>query len=144
MVNVGASTSGYQWPPPRAVPVTRAPEEDLIDLSDDYECTSERVRVSGPIVNPLVPQTLASSTMQQSVIRPIPRIQIQTDLRRMPLDVNSVGAELYNHQRVLPQSVPPDVTGAAAILAPSPDGEEASAEELLQGQAIQCIHFGVV
>ncbi|KAH9383428.1 hypothetical protein HPB48_024779 [Haemaphysalis longicornis] len=95
MVNSGASTSGYQWPPPRAVPVTRAPEEDLIDLSDDYECTTERVRVSGPIVDPLVPQTLASSTMQQSVIRPIPRIQLQTDLRRMPLDVNSIGAEVY-------------------------------------------------
>lgn len=144
-VNSGASTSGYQWPPPRAVPVTRAAEEDLIDLSDDYECTSERVRVSGPIVNPLVPQTLASSTMQQSVIRPIPRIQLQTDLRRMPLDViNSIGAEVYNHQRAVQQSTPSEATGAIASLASSLDGEEAAAEELLQGQAIQCIHFGVV
>ncbi|KAH7939900.1 hypothetical protein HPB52_018882 [Rhipicephalus sanguineus] len=90
----GASTSGYHWPPPRAVPVMPAAEEDLIDLSDDYECTSEGVRVAVPIIDPLVPQTFSSATMQQSVIRPIPRIQ-PTDLRRAPTELSSIGSEAY-------------------------------------------------
>ncbi|XP_077493030.1 WD repeat-containing and planar cell polarity effector protein fritz isoform X2 [Amblyomma americanum] len=139
-ITSGASTSGYQWPPPRAVPVIPGAEEDLIDLSDDYECTSEGVRVTVPIVNPLVPQTLASATMQQSVIRPIPRIQ-PADPRRAPVDLNSVGAEAFNLHRAVPQSP----TGGAPVAAASQssyDGD-GSAEELL-GQAIQCIHFGVV
>ncbi|KAL1487043.1 hypothetical protein MTO96_008347 [Rhipicephalus appendiculatus] len=147
----GASTSGYHWPPPRAVPVTPAAEEDLIDLSDDYECTSEGVRVAVPIIDPLVPQTFASATMQQSVIRPIPRIQL-TDPRRAPTDLSSVGSEAYNethgnsrfensHHRAVPQS--PSGAPAAAASRASLDGE-GSGEELLQGQAIQCIHFGVV
>lgn len=136
----GASTSGYHWPPPRAVPVMPAAEEDLIDLSDDYECTSEGVRVAVPIIDPLVPQTLASATMQQSVIRPIPRIQ-PTDPRRAPADLSSIASESYNHHRAVPHS--PSGAPAAAANLDSLDGD-VSGEELLQGQAIQCIHFGVV
>ncbi|XP_037271847.1 WD repeat-containing and planar cell polarity effector protein fritz homolog [Rhipicephalus microplus] len=144
-------TSGYHWPPPRAVPVTPAAEEDLIDLSDDYECTSEGVRVAVPIIDPLVPQTFASASMQQSVIRPIPRIQ-PIDPRGAPTGLSSVRSEAYNetsgtprfeegHLRAVPLS-PPRAPAAAASRA-SLDGE-GSGEELLQGQAIQCIHFGVV
>lgn len=136
----GASTSGYHWPPPRAVPVTPAAEEDLIDLSDDYECTSEGVRVPVPIIDPLVPQTFGSATLQQSVIRPIPRIQ-PTDPRRAPTELSSIGSEAYNHHRAVPQSSP--AAPAAATSLASLDGE-GSGEESLQGQAIQCIHFGVV
>lgn len=80
----GASSS-YRWPPSRAHPVTCAPAEDLIDLSDDYEYTSEGIRVDvaelteptairGPLV-PHTPAAVVTTPTQRSVIRPIPRIR---------------------------------------------------------------------
>ncbi|EEC17868.1 hypothetical protein IscW_ISCW021937 [Ixodes scapularis] len=81
-VSSGGGSASYRWPPSRAVPVTRAPEEDLIDLSDDYEdyeFTSDGIRLSVPVGvhHALPPRTVAAvvtTPTQRSVIRPIPRI----------------------------------------------------------------------
>ncbi|CAN7939515.1 unnamed protein product, partial [Ixodes hexagonus] len=142
----GGTSSSYHWPLSRAVPATQAPEEDLIDLSDDYEdneFTSEGVRLSVPesVRDPLLPQTLAAvvtTPTQRSVIRPIPRI-VQHPPEH-PETAESLAADVYNHEEQAGPMMPRRENGLTNT---PPTGDEQS-EEVLQGQTIQCVHFGVV
>ncbi|XP_029841981.2 WD repeat-containing and planar cell polarity effector protein fritz homolog isoform X1 [Ixodes scapularis] len=145
-VSSGGGSASYRWPPSKAVPVTRAPEEDLIDLSDDYEdyeFTSDGIRLSVPVGvhHALPPRTVAAvvtTPTQRSVIRPIPRI-----VRHPPEHLEtaqSLVADVYNHGAETGPAVPRRENG----LAIAPPTVEEQSEEILQGQTIQCVHFGVV
>ncbi|CAN8023038.1 unnamed protein product [Ixodes persulcatus] len=100
-VTSSGTSASYRWPPSRAVPVTRAPEEDLIDLSDDYEdheFTSDGIRLSVPVgvYHALPPQTVAAivtTPTQRSVIRPIPRIVRHPP--EHPETAQSLAADVY-------------------------------------------------